>query len=240
MAQARPPGPTGRAEALSEAIVIRPYRAEDRPAVRTIACDTAAGGEPVERFFHDRELFADLLTGYYTEWEPHALWIAEYEGRVVGYLTGCLDERRYRRVMGWAILPAAVIRGLLRGVWCHPSTWRLFRAAVQTWQCGGFSVPFRSEGYPAHVHVNIRQGVRGRGIGERLVRQFLQQAAVAGCPGMRAAIRSDNAAACRFFERLGFTELARHPVVFPSGTVLERRETLIYGAHVTGRDAEEE
>jgi hypothetical protein len=39
---------------------IRPYRAGDREAVREIACDTALAGEPVELFFSDREVFADL------------------------------------------------------------------------------------------------------------------------------------------------------------------------------------
>ena len=75
-------------------LLIRVYRPDDRDAVRTVACDTADRGEPVEGFFRDREVFADLLTRYYTDWEPQSLWVAEAEGRVIGYLTGCLDTRR--------------------------------------------------------------------------------------------------------------------------------------------------
>ena len=39
-------------------LVIRAYRQADRHAVRAIACETAVRGEAVERFFHDREVFA--------------------------------------------------------------------------------------------------------------------------------------------------------------------------------------
>lgn len=210
-------------------VVIRPYRQSDRRAVRTIACDTAARGEPVEHFFHDREVFADLITRYYTDWESHALWIAEHEGQVVGYLTGCLDGRRYHRLMAWNILPATVIRGLWRGALLHPGTWRLFKAALTTWRRGGLRRTHLLDEYPAHLHVNVQRGFRGQRVGERLVRQFLQQAALAGQGGVHIAVRGDNAAACRFFERHGFTERTRHPVVFPSGTVFERRETVVYG-----------
>ena len=91
-------------------LTIRPYRQADRHAVRAIVCDTAERGGPVERFFHDREVFADLLTRYYTDWEPGSLWVAERDAWVVGYLTGCLDTRRYHRVMAWRIIPMAVLR----------------------------------------------------------------------------------------------------------------------------------
>ena len=72
-------------------LVIRAFRQADRQAVRALACETAARGEAVERFFHDREVFADLLTRYYMEWEPHALWIAEQDGAVVEGVTCGLD-----------------------------------------------------------------------------------------------------------------------------------------------------
>ena len=197
--------------------------------VRAIACETAARGEPVECFFHDREVFADLLTRYYTEWEPQSLWVAERDGQVVGYLTGCLDTRRYHRVMRWRIIPAAALRGLLMGLLCRSETWRLVRAAIATWRLGGAgsSKPLRE--HPAHLHVNVRRDVRGQQVGQRLVTRFIQQVCTAGLRGIYAAVRSDNPSACRFFERQGFAPLSRSPVAFPSGERLAFHETVIYG-----------
>jgi hypothetical protein len=54
---------------MTSQVVIRPSEQRDREAVREICCDTADGGERVESFFPDREVFADLLTLYYTDYE---------------------------------------------------------------------------------------------------------------------------------------------------------------------------
>src|SRR6185295_10181363 len=127
--------------AIAMTPTIRSFRAADRPAVRALACDTAERGEPVERFYPDRDVFADLLTRYYTDWEPASLWVAEQDGEVVGYLTGCLDTRRYRRVMAWRVVPAAILRGVFRGLLFRPETWRLAFAGIATERARGWRDP---------------------------------------------------------------------------------------------------
>lgn len=211
------------------AVVIRRYDPRDRAALRQLACDTAARGESVERFFYDRDVFADFLTRYYTEWEPQSLWVAETDGRIVGYLTGCLQTRRYQRVMAWLIDPRATLRAIGRGALWHPDTWRLAQAVLQTCRRGGFKTDPVVQGYPAHMHVNVDRAFRGQRIGGQLVERFLRQAVEAGCPGVHAAVRGDNLSACRFFEQRGFTPLCRHPVVFPEGHRLEPHDTIVYG-----------
>ncbi len=208
---------------------IRPFRPGDRPAVRTIVCNTADRGEPVEHFFQDREVFADLLSRYYTDWEPTSLWVAEHDGRVIGYLTGCMNNPHYYRIMTWRIIPAAVLRALFRGLLFRPETRRLGRAAIKTWQSGQWRHTANLENYPSHLHLNIERAFRGQRIGEHLVTRFLQQLKTAGVPGTRATVRGDNPAACRFFERMGFTVLGRAQVAFPPGDASEFHEKRLYG-----------
>ena len=69
---------------MNDDILIRSYEARDRETVREISCDTAERGNPVETYFKDREVTADFLTSYYTEYEPISAWVAEYQGRIVG------------------------------------------------------------------------------------------------------------------------------------------------------------
>ena len=214
---------------MNNVMQIRRYQVHDRVALRQLACDTADRGEPVEHFFRDREIFADVLTRYYTEWEPSSLWIAESDGDVVGYITGCLDARRYAQATRWSILPAAFLRGLIRGVLWQREAWQLAWAGWRTWQLTRQRRMTWRAAYPAHFHLNLRRDARGQGIGERLLEQFTEHARAARCPGLHAGVRSDNPSACRFFERLGFTLLERLPVVFPDRRVLVRRETLVYG-----------
>src|SRR5476651_2072814 len=101
-------------------INIRSFRPEDRPALRTLCCDVADRGGPVENFFPDRDLAADLLTKYYTEYEPQATFVAECDGRLAGYINGCMDNRRYGLVFFWLLLPPLLIKGFKRGIFFRP------------------------------------------------------------------------------------------------------------------------
>ena len=219
-------------------MVVRRYRSTDRAAVRRICCDTADRGEPVEQFFHDRDVFADLLTVYYTEEEPSSVWVAEHDGRVVGYLTGCLDSRRYRRATAWRIVPRAVLNGLRRGHLGSVKTWRLAWAALRTWRYRWGRAPLPLADYPAHIHLNVERAFRGRGLGRQLLERFMASARSAGVPGLYAAVRADNTPSCHLFERMGFHEVNRYPVIFPDGAVLRRHETIIYGKRLAPPSAE--
>lgn len=209
--------------------MIRLYQSRDRAAIRQICCDTADKGEPVERFFQDREIFADLLTRYYTDFEPQETWVVESNGQVRGYLTGCLDTRRYRQRMAWKIIPAAVIRALGRGTFLHPQTWRVLGAGVRTFWMGGFQPHTWLDDYPAHLHINILKELRGRELGQRLMEKFIEDARGKKLKGIHLVTRGDNTPAQRFFERLGFKALARRQTSRLDHADHLPQESIIYG-----------
>ena len=161
---------------MTAPVAIRLYEPRDREAIRQICCDTADGGEPVEAFFPDREVFADLLTLYYTDYEPSSTWVAEQDGQVIGYLTGCLDTRRFLRVMAWRLVPMAFLKALVRGTLWHPQVVTLLSANLGGWLRGGFRREVSLWSYPSHLHINLRKGSRGQQIGRQLVERFLEQA----------------------------------------------------------------
>lgn len=202
-----------------EAARIRPYEPRDREAVRTICCDTADRGEPVENFFPDREVFGDLLTRYYTDYEPESGWVGELGGEVVGYITGCLDTRRFIRVMAFSVAPRILIKGIRREVMKYPQAKEFIRSNLGLW----FRGPKKSvnlDEYPSHLHINLKRGARARGLGRDLVTRFLVQAKAAGSCGVHANVREDSDRARKFFEGLGFQAGGRHPVMARAGEVL--------------------
>src|SRR5580692_3390766 len=67
---------------------VRNYHQSDRESVRALCCDTGFLGNPIDPVFEDRRLFADFLTGYYTDWEPESAFVIEVDGEVKGYLLG--------------------------------------------------------------------------------------------------------------------------------------------------------
>ncbi len=213
---------------MSNDVVIRPYQPADRAAVRAICCDTADGGEPVERFFPDREVFADLITRYYTDFEPQSSWVAERDRQVVGYLTGCLDTRRFLRLMAWRLVPLAFIKAVGRGTLWHPQTVKLLSANLGGWLRGGFRKGVPLHDYPAHLHINMSKNTRGQGVGPRLLQHFTDYVATAGLPGIHAGVSAENQPGCRFFESAGFTPIARE-ARFHSPDTQTVLTTVIYG-----------
>lgn len=204
--------------------VIRLFAASDRAAVRRIACDTADCGKSVERFFPDREVFADLITRYYTDYEPSSCWVGESGGVVVGYVTGCLDTVRQERLMSSSIFPRVLLKALLRGVWLHPQALAFVRLNWDVWRGHRHEPPLNLVLYPAHLHVNLAPDYRGHGLGRKLVETFAEFAGKRGSAGVHASVREDNEKGRAFFERLGFREIAEHPVVR-----LEKGGNVLYG-----------
>jgi ribosomal protein S18 acetylase RimI-like enzyme len=216
---------------MNNDVTIRPYESRDRAAVRQICCDTADGGEPVERFFPDREVFADLITRYYTDHEPQSTWVAERDGKVVGYLTGCLDTRRFLRLMAWWYGPLIFLKAIGRGTLWHPQIVKLLSANLGGWLRGGFRRGVSLHEYPAHLHINLQKDARGQRVGPRLIRSFVEQVTAAGIHGIHAGVSADNQQGCRFFEAAGFTPLARE-VRFRSPDTQRVLSTEIYGRKV--------
>jgi ribosomal protein S18 acetylase RimI-like enzyme len=214
--------------AMSQDAIIRKYRGEDREAVREISWNTADKGRTVDLYFHDHEAVADFLTRYYTDWEPQALWVAECDGAVVGYLTGCLDTRQCDRVIERKVVPAAVIGATRRGALCRAETWRLLAAFAKTALAGG-RPKVDLNAYPAHLHINLRQGFRGQGLGRKLVEQFRRQVQEHGIRGIHLIAWGENEEGRRFFEAMGFRLLRQQPLVLPDGRGFRKTSTVIYG-----------
>jgi GNAT superfamily N-acetyltransferase len=210
-------------------VIIRPYKESDRSTVRRIAIETSDRGEQNQLLFSDPDVLADVLTRYYTDFEPHSLWVAECAGSVVGYLTGCMDPTRNKLMIVFRVIPTALFRSIMSGALWRRETWRLFGALLRTWFQGEFPPNSSMGEYPAHLHINIHGDFRGQQIGKKLIEHFLQQARSAGVHGVHAGIRENNRGAIRFFERMGFHEVGAQTIFLPSSDGYQVRKTLIFG-----------
>jgi GNAT superfamily N-acetyltransferase len=208
--------------------VIRLYEPRDREAVREICRATAYGGEGAGMI--EPELFVDLLTRYFTDLADRSLWVAVRGERVVGYLAGCLDERRFRRAQTRRVVPSALTRAMLgRGLLARRELWRLLASFPGFVDAGGMRAAPYETAYPGHLHVNLLDGFRGRSLGSSLVESFLAEARAHGMPGVRAVVYESNQPARRFFERLGFHPLDRRPAFKPPPREGGREWKIVYG-----------
>jgi len=185
------------------ALRIRPYRPGDRAAVRRICFETGYMGSPPPYWPHEAS-FADVFAGYYTDREPESLFVAELRGRVVGYLTGCVDSRHATPVAR-AMLRAALRHGLpLR----RGTAGFLARALADFLRTPDAARdPFRNPRWPSHLHINLLPEARGLGGGRALMEAWLARLRELGSPGCHLGTLFENHRAIGFFERMGFRRL---------------------------------
>jgi len=196
---------------MTREIAIRPYHTTDREAVREIAYQSGFMGDPADWYWRDFPSFADIWTSYYTDREPESAFVAESEGRVVGYLLGCVESTR-------APSPAVALarQTIRRQLFLRPGTagflWRsVWDAARQRPVPTGEVADPR---WPSHLHMNLLREARGRGAGAQLVTAWFARLRMVGSPGCYLGTLAENRAARAFFARMGFHDLGA-PVVVP-------------------------
>lgn len=219
-------GSTTDSARVNSSLHIRPFQPEDARVVHEIGADTARYGDPVEQIFDDRRLFIDIFMRPYTTHFPDTCWVAMVDGKVVGYLTGCVDTARYQPHFRHALVSAAGRAVMLR----YRLGWRTLRAGI------GFAremLTARPEvdlaAYPAHLHVNLLAAYRGRGGGRRLMTTYLAHCQEQGVPGVHLSTTERNVAACQLYRQLGFELLHRYRSPYQSTVSRGPVETLIMG-----------
>ncbi len=187
---------------MPEEFVIRPYQKKDRNSVRDIAYDTAFMGDPAHIFFDDREILSDILTAYFTDYEPQSCFVAEKNGAVVGYLIGTKSIYTLRRVFILKILPRLFIKTIINGTLLKKKNIIFIFNTMLSFLKGELRAPYIGKYCQAKLHIDVRRDFRNSSIGSRLMETYLNYLNNEKVPAVCLATRSDKAA--RFFEKQGF------------------------------------
>lgn len=209
-------------------IIFRPYAPKDRREVFHIVAETAYFGEPVEAFLDDRRLFCDAFIAYYTDFEAQYFWVANSNDRVIGYLAGCVDTKTQRRRIIIKNMAPLVGKALQGRYILGSKTWRYARSMALGMLRNEYPKVNYDE-FPAHLHINVEAGMRGQGIGRRLMAVYLEQLRQLGVPGVFLDTTNLNEAACKLYERVGFQMLYSRPTRVWSYLIEQPVENRIYG-----------
>lgn len=200
---------------------IREFEDTDRDQIRKIATSTARGYPRT-----DLQLVADLLTAYYMTYEPEHLLVAQAEDGVVGYLSGCFNSSRCRWIKATRVIPRAILNALIRGEvgWAEL---KYLGSYIYVGTHGGMrNAP--PPGYPAHFHINIKEGWRGQGLGTELAGKFLEILRKSGIRGVHVRVRRNDRRASRFFQSLGFSRENGYPILVAEGGTYRTSRSIIY------------
>ena len=214
----------------SEPFIIRSYRRSDREAVRKLCCDTGFLGEPIDPVYEDRQLFADFLTTYYTEWEPESSFVIECNGEICGYLLGCRKPLRNQLYSFWQNV-SLFLKALSRYFRYHERSRRFIRwALVHGWR----EVPAAPRRVP-HFHVNLLPDARKMSTTRALMSAYLSYLYRCGEKRVYGQIVTfESRRGEKMFERYGFkvlnrAEITKYKAFYPESvylsTVIKTLET---------------
>jgi ribosomal protein S18 acetylase RimI-like enzyme len=186
---------------------IRPYRAEDRPAMFEICVKTADAGGDATGIFSDDELWGLIFAVPYVDRHPDLAWVVESDdARVIGYIVATDDTDAFDQ---W-----------FRDEWWPQFTERFPRAAkpetreesiVDGAYTRGAGENQNAGEYPAHLHIDLLPETQGQGLGRRLIETLFAELQRRGVTGLHLGIDPANLGAAAFYERLGMQRLPADP-----------------------------
>lgn len=189
----------------ARSFLIRPFVPSDRDAVRRLCCETGFLGNPIDPVFEDREIFADFLTAYYTDWEPESAFVLEVNGETKGYLLG--SRRPFRQQVYNFYQNIGLF---LRGIWRY----RRYNAASRRFvhwiiKQGWREVPAAPR-RTAHFHINLLADARSISNTRALMDAYLKYLHEHGEKRVYGQmVTFESRRGSKMFERYGFRVLNR-------------------------------
>lgn len=190
---------------------IIPYEPKYRAQIEGIQYNTFLLGRPIDPpITNKKQVYREIA--YYLDKEPESAFLAiDKEGKAVGYLLGCLDDKRgpslarffFKTVMRAFQLP-----------FMHRNDRRFWggqcMAAVKAVYGISEEIKFKIPKNAGHIHINILPEARGRGIGSRLLSTFFKYAKSRGAQMIHADSWQTRLNPTRnFWTKKGFAEYSK-------------------------------
>ncbi len=174
-------------------MLIRPYEAKDAEAVRSICLATCSDPFLLE----NTDVLWAKYADYYINEEPETCFVAEEDGRVLGYLLCSTRPGLYRA--RWNSHYRSFLKGKgLKAAFLQRFTEFEIRRMAR-------------KGYPAHLHIDILPEAQRRGIGSALVDTLMKKLSDEGIPGVYLGCASSNPSGNAFYRKYGFALLEKIP-----------------------------
>ena len=190
---------------LRRVLRIEPARLPDLPGAYRVCLLTGDAGEDATGLLRDPDLLGHVYVGPYIAREQGTQLVAVDEQGVTGYLLSADDTLAFE-------------------AWAEAAWWPQLRARYANLADGSMDaelielihMPERTPEdlvaeYPAHLHIDLLERTRGKGLGRTLIERLLEDLHDRGVPGVHLGVDEANTNGIGFYEHLGFREVAREP-----------------------------
>ena len=174
----------------------------DLPGAYRVCLQTGDSGRDATALYRDPDLLGHVFVGPYIVGEPDLARVVADDQGVGGYALAVADTRGFER-------------------WAEALWWPALRERYQPTAAGtadGEIVrlihrPSRADpavvaDYPAHLHIDLLERFRGRGLGRALIADLADALRSRGVPGVHLEVAADNPNAIAFYRHLAFRDVA--------------------------------
>lgn len=173
-------------------------------AYRTCLLAGDAGRDATARY-RDPDLLGHVYVGPYIVHGVGTQLVAVDEAGVAGYLVSADDTLAFE-------------------AWAEANWWPALRRRYPSLDDGSPDAalialihrpertpPATAARYPAHLHIDLQERARGRGLGGELIGRLLDELRERAVIGAHLGVDTENLNAIGFYEHLGFREIDREP-----------------------------
>lgn len=189
---------------MSTSLVVRPYQSKDLAAVYDICLRTADAGKGAVHLYQDPWIIGHHYAGPYVSLEPDFCFVADDNGRVIGYILGVPNSTQF------ALQAEQSWFSLLRPLYpLRAESDQTPDAQARRLIHAGYLAPQRQwlDQYPAHLHINLLPQAQGHGLGKALMQALWTALRSVGVAGVYLGVDAGNPRAYAFYRHLGFEEL---------------------------------
>lgn len=187
---------------------IRAGTPADQAGAYHVCLKTGDYGKDGEPFYgDDPDALGRIFVGPYLEFEPDYSLILEDKDGICGYAFGALDSKAFyaRYETEWRPKLCAQFPPPTG----DPAQWTRAQTVHSWYHHPDYTMPEPYAEYPSHLHIDLLERARGRGVGRRMIETIETRLRQRGSPGVHLGVSMVNTPAYGFYLRLGFKDLLR-------------------------------
>lgn len=182
---------------------IRRAQLRDLPGIYRVCLQTGDSGGDATGQYRDPDLLGHVYAGPYVIGEPDFAYVIADQRGIAGYVLAAADSIAFAQ-------------------WEEDHWWPSLREQYQDTDRSGadgeiselFTTPPSPNAdvcakYPAHMHIDLTDRVRGHGLGRMLIEQLQRSLSARHVSGLHLEVSPNNQNAISFYTHLGFAEVTR-------------------------------
>ena len=187
-------------------VVIRPFAPDDLADLYAISLATGHEGGDATHLHEDPRMIGHIYSAPYGLLDPGIVLVAEDDQGVAGYMAGVADTVIWDKTLETDWWPR------LRAEYADPlNVPRELRNADQK-RAHIIHHPRHTpaaltDGWPAHIHLNLLPRLQRRGVGSRLLGAWIDLALAAGARAAHVGVNPANVGGLAFWAAQGFAPL---------------------------------